>query len=141
MTEDFVIENGVLSIGDYAFRGCTGITSVTIHDSVISIENCVFIRHMSITIINISENNMNFCLRDGILYNKNITEIIKYPEGRKKLFSFLDCVVSIADDAFSRCESLISIKISDSVTSIGENAFSYCYRLKKPQFSHNSKVN
>jgi len=40
-----------------------------------------------------------------------------------------DSVISIGENAFSWCESLISVKIPDSVTSIGENAFSWCSSL------------
>ena len=48
-----VIPNGVTSIGNYAFRDCTGLTSITIPNSVTSIENYAFYGCSSLTNITI----------------------------------------------------------------------------------------
>ena len=39
-------------------------------------------------------------------------------------------VTSVGENAFSGCENLKTVKLSDTITSIGENAFMDCYNLK-----------
>ncbi|MDE7097575.1 MAG: leucine-rich repeat domain-containing protein, partial [Ruminococcus sp.] len=69
-----------------------------------------------------------FC--DGILYNKDMTVLIKYLMTKKTAeFIIPDSVISIGGSAFSVCTSLTSITIPDSVTSIGECAFYNCRSL------------
>jgi len=64
------------------------------------------------------------------LYNKNRTELIKYPIGKTATsFTIPNSVIEIRSDAFSYCQSLISVTIGNSVTSIGSIAFSDCESL------------
>ena len=51
--KDLVIPNSVTSIGDYAFEGCSGITSVTIPNSVTSIGDWAFKNCSDITSVTI----------------------------------------------------------------------------------------
>ena len=113
-----VIEDGVTSIGNYAFRGCTGLTSVTIPDSVTSIGNLAFFNCTGLTSVTIPD---------------SVTSIGGY--------AFYECtgltsvtignsVTSIGDNAFSDCTGLTSVTIPNSVTSIGNYAFFGCPTVK-----------
>ena len=88
------IPDSVTSIGDFAFSGCTGLTSITIPDSVTSIGYSAF---------------------SGCTGLTNVT--------------IPNSVTSIEYFAFSGCTGLTSITIPDSVTSIGNYAFSGCTDL------------
>ena len=147
------IPDSVTSIGSYAFEVCTSLTSVTIPDSVTSIENMAFhyctslasvtignsvtsIGHMvfdycnSLTEIKVAKDNKNYGSEEGVLFNKDKTEIIKYPEGKTdNSYTIPNSVTSIEDYAFYYCKSLTSIEIPDSVTSIGAGAFYNCKSL------------
>ena len=129
------IPNSVTSIGNDAFGDCRSLTSITIPDSVTSIGNrtgChAFSWCSSLTNINVSDNNKNYSSIDGVLFNKDKTVIIKYPEGKEsKSYKIPNSVTSIGIYAFSDyCSSLTSITIPDSVTSIGEYAFEGCRSL------------
>ena len=120
----------VTSIGDWAFSGCSGLTSVTIPDSVASIGDYAFYGCKKLTQINVDTANTVYSNVNGVLFNKNKTELIRYPEGKADTsYSIPDSVTSIGIGAFYNCSSLTSITIPNSVTSIGYCAFYGCKSL------------
>ena len=147
------IPNSVTSIGNWVFRDCTSLTSVAIPTSVTSIGDGVFYCCESLTSIEVSNNNENYSSTDGVLFNKNKSELITYPAGKTDSeyaipnsvtsigsYAFFDCesltsvtipnsVTNIGVYAFYGCKSLTSVTIPDSVISIGDYAFSYCESL------------
>ena len=88
------IPNSVTSIGQYAFYGCSGLISVTIPNSVTSIGLYAFYLCSGLTSLTIPNS-----------------------------------VTSIADNTFDGCSGLISVTIPNSVTSIGLYAFYLCSGL------------
>ena len=148
-----VINDGITSIGDWAFEDCDSLTSIAIPDSVTRIEmnafkNCdslititipdsvesivtdAFYNCNSLTSITVDSNNAKYSDIDGILFNKDKTNLICYPEGKKDTsYVIPDSVESIGYEAFYACYNLTSITIPDSVTSIGDRAFRSCNNL------------
>ncbi len=124
------IGNSVTSIGDRAFEGCRSLTSVTIPDNVTSIGYSAFEDCTSLTEINVSSNNANYSSENGVLFNKEKTELIKYPAGKTETkYIIPDSVTEIDDWAFENCTSLTSVTIPDSVTEIDDWAFENCTSL------------
>ena len=134
------IQNGVTSIGDYAFDNCTSLTSIEIPSSVTSIGDGAFAYCTSLTSIEIPSGVTSI----GSRVFKDCTSLtsIEIPSGVTSIGSsvFEDCtsltsieipsgVTSIGDYAFKNCTSLASIEIPSSVTSIGNEAFAYCTNL------------
>lgn len=133
---DFVIDNGVLK----KYNGSGG--TVTIPNSVTSIDYSVFYGHSNITSVTIpngvtSIGNYAFCGCRGLTSITIPDSVIHIGEG-----AFSDCsgltsvtipnsVTNIGRVAFSGCGSLTNITIPVSATSIGGNVFSGC-----PSISH-----
>ena len=90
------IPNSVTSIGNNAFSGCTGLTSVEIPNSVTSIDNAAFAGCTGLTSLTIGNS-----------------------------------VTSIGGFAFYHCSSVTSLTIPNSVTSIGGGAFAECSGLRE----------
>ena len=146
-----VIEDGVTSIGDYAFRGCSSLTSITLPDSVTSIGDCAFVFCVGLSSITLPDSVTS--IGDSAFKNCSSLTSITIPDrvtsiesraftGCSSLTSITipDSVTSIGYATFAGCSSLTSITIPDSVTSIGESAFSNCSSLQTISLSCKSTL-
>ncbi len=113
------IPDSVTSIGDSAFRDCDNLTSVNIPDSVTTIGNYAFAGCDSLTSVTIGDSVTSI----GNYAFDNCTNLTSVTIG--------DSVTTIGDRAFYYCSSLTSVNIPDSVTTIGSGAFSDCTSLKE----------
>ena len=124
------IPNSVVFIGRSAFYGSDGLRSVEIPDSVTTIGENAFSYCTSLTSINVNNGNPNYCSIDGVLFNKDATILIQYPNGiTKSVYAIPDSVTSIGYRAFWYVRNLTSVEIPDSVTTIEEEAFYTCSNL------------
>lgn len=84
----------------------------------------------SLTSIIVKDDNPDYTIVDGVLFNKDITKILCYPIGKSGTkYEIPDTVTEIEYYAFANCTSLSSIKIPDSVTKIRGFAFYCCTSL------------
>ncbi len=123
------IPDSVTSIGLFSFYGCS-LTEITIPKSVTSIGMWPFYCCLSLTDINVDSDNANYSSIDGVLFNKDATELIVFPNGKTETeYTIPDTVTSIEVGAFEVCYNLTNITIPNSVTDIEGNAFSNCISL------------
>ena len=78
--------------------------------------------------ISVEEGNPWLSVYDGVLYNKEMTEIIYVPQAIKGAVTLPNTLSDIGN-YFSSCRGLISITIPKSIKSISDRAFSGCYNL------------
>ena len=129
---EIVVPDSVTEIGEYAFSGCTSLSKVKLPKNLTGINWGVFSDCKSLAEITVSPDNKNYSSVDGVLFNKDGSELIIYPKGNgRSAYTVPDGVTSISGSAFSGCTSLTEIVIPDSVTTIGESAFSGCTSLSK----------
>ena len=111
------IPNSVTTIGEKGFYGCRGLTSVTIGNSVRSIGEEAFLECTGLISIEIP--NSVTSIGYGAFNNcRGLTSV-----------TIGNSVTSIGGYAFQGCYGLTSIEIPNSVTSIGNYAFYYCRGL------------
>jgi len=128
--EELVIPEGVTNIGEGAFRYCSSLASVSIPSSVKNIGRGSFLQCSSLMAINVADGNADYLSQNGILFNRDVSELITYPAGKQGAYIIPPSVKRIAFSAFSDCASLDSVDIPSSVTNIGDYAFYSCSALQ-----------
>lgn len=112
-----IIEDGVTSIGNWAFNDCVSMTSVSIGNSVTRIGERAFGYCCSMVSVTIPESVTTIC--DDAFYRcEKLTDL-----------TIGNHVASIGDGAFRYCYSLLSVTIPDSVTEMGNLVFTDCDQL------------
>lgn len=156
------IPEGIDTLTYGMFEGCSSLEYVTLPASISIIESRVFAGCYSLKRIDVASDNPYYISVDGVLFNLTMTNLVKYPCGRKGSYvipdgvevlsenSFSDAIYltditmpdslgSIGDSAFSGCTNLKSVKIPDSVYSVGFLAFNSCCSLQSAIISENVK--
>ena len=130
MSGAYTVKPGTKVLADYAFAWDSGLTSVSIPNSVTSIGENAFSDCNDLLTIAAHENNTAYSTQDGVLFNKDKTTLLCYPAGKSATtYTIPDSVTSIGDDAFSCSTGLTSITLSGNVKSIGDGAFYSCENL------------
>lgn len=148
---DLVIPDSVLSIGSFAFSGCSSINSVFIPSTVKEIGISPFSNCTSLSTINVAGDNPNYDSRDscnaiiwtasGVLIAGCRNTVIPSTVTAIGNWAFNGCtelthifipgsVTRIGYESFYRCSSLIGVNIPNTVTNIGYQAFYGCSSLR-----------
>lgn len=138
--ESVVIEDGVTSIGEFAFYDFIRLTSLRIASSVTKIGNAAFYECTSLTSLIIPSSVTE--IGNGAFYGCHELTSLVIPDGVKVIrpVLFFNCtgltsvtipngVTEIGYAAFECCSSLTSVAIPSSVNSIGDAAFELCSGL------------
>lgn len=126
-----VLNDGVTTIGGYAFYDCGSLTTVTIPESVQKIEDWAFSLCNRLSSVQISslekwckidfgsfDANPLYYARQFVMEGSVVCDLV-IPQG----------LTSISPRAFTGCSTLVSVHIPTTVTNIGDGAFSYCSNL------------
>ena len=140
MIKGVVVEEGVTSVGSYAFSYCDALTSVTIPGSVKTIGDAAFLECNGLTTLTMTEGVTDIG-RSAFGYCNALTSVtIPGSVTTIGASAFYNCdaltavtvpgsVATIGSEAFSSCNALAAVTISEGVTTIGGKAFYNCDAL------------
>lgn len=145
--KSIVIPNGVTSIESHTFCYCSKLASVVLPPSIERIESSAFfdfgaptitipqnvnyigdaaLSSSSLTEIVVDAGNDTFSSRDGILFSKDMSTLIRCPEGKSGTYTIPESVTNIESGAFRDCNKLTQISIPNTITDISSSAFYRC---------------
>ena len=123
------IPNSVTSIEGSAFAS-TGLTTVTIPGGVTTIGTFVFDQCNELKRIEVAAESTTFTSVDGVLFSADKSTLVYCPNGRSGTYAVPDGVTTIGATAFAHCALLEGVSLPAGVTRIEASAFQDCNRLK-----------
>ena len=106
------------------------ITAITISRSVKYISEDAFVGCLDLKEITVSDQNRDYSSENGVLFNKNKTELVCYPSQKGELtYNIPSTVEKINNYAFVNAENLTNVTIPSFVKRIGRSAFGSCQNL------------
>ena len=138
-----IIQEGITSIGDFAFKNCNTLTSVSLPSTLTSIGDMSFYECMGLTGELVIPEGVTSIESSAFASCMGLTGELVIPEGVTSLVDsvFSGCsgltgklvipegVTSIERNAFFGCSSLTSVSLPSTLTSIGSGVFSNCSGL------------
>ncbi len=111
--KNITIPNSVKRIRSWALAD-TEITSIDIPASVISLSGDAFWGCWELTAINVDEANKNYSSRDGVLYNKDGSVLIRWPAAKSGECEVGSSVQEIENGALVSCGSVTAINVDEA---------------------------
>lgn len=146
------LPNSLISIGEYAFGGCSGLTSLTLPDALETIGEGAFYVCSGLTTVSIPRTvkyigDAAFGGCEGLtsvdMHADSCTYMGSVSSSSGSVYSaFYNCpnlatlnidenVKNIPAAAFAGCTGLMSLRVPSSVERIGDRAFSDCYNISR----------
>ena len=124
------IPEGVTSIRGEAFAGCSALTQIFVPSTVDYIAEGTyspFVWCWNLSTITVDSENQYYTSQDGVLFNKDMSELIRYPEGKANdTYEIPQSVEVICEAAFRSCKLLKNVLVPESVDQIKNDTFYGC---------------
>jgi hypothetical protein len=127
----YEIPDTVTKIEEDAFANCGNLTDITVPNGIKEIDGADLDECNRLLGIEVSEDNRLYSTKNGVLFSKDKTVLVRYPAGKEGAYRIPFGVKRIAEDAFANCSRLTDIVIPSTVREIGESAFYNCGGLKE----------
>ncbi len=120
---ELTIPDTVEAIGSEAFNFFRKLETVNLSSGVKNIESQAF-RLWVVKEFTVAEDNENFATQDGVLFNKDKTELVAYPDGRgATTYTVPENVEKIGAYSFYETQNATNVVFTQNVSEIGEYAF------------------
>lgn len=129
--ETFIPGNSLAQIHANAFGFCESLELVEISENVDYIDTQAFVGCINLDRISVHTDNAHYASDEaGVLFSKDMEELMIFPRGKAGQYTVPGHVIEIADFAFDGSINLTGVTIPDNVTRIGEYAFAECINLE-----------
>lgn len=122
------IPENVKYLGHGIFDNCINLKTVYLSKNITELPYSTFNSCDSLEKIEVSSDNKKYYSRNGVLYNKSLTEIVVCPAQREKVI-LPKTITTIKRNAFMGCSKLTKIKLPENLKTIEGCAFSRCTNL------------
>jgi len=129
---DINIPNSVTFIDKQAFLECNSLVSITIPASVTEMGVYVFSNCDSLEAIYVDDENTAYCDFEGVLFDKAMTTLIRYPRAKKaSSYHIPHGVLYLDNGCFTDCENLTEVILPESLEQLIYNTFTGCDNIKE----------
>lgn len=132
--QSITIPNSVVSIDEWAFVGCSNLRTINIGSNVSSISDYNFFECPALQNIVVSDANDYFCSIDGVLYDKERTILLSVPAAKSGELLIEPSVFDIRFYAAKSCTNLTKVVLPENLETIGDGAFESCTSLESINF-------
>ncbi|MCM1132195.1 MAG: leucine-rich repeat protein [Ruminococcus flavefaciens] len=126
-----IIPDSVQNIDEKTFKGCDSLSEITIGAGIEAL-GTIDLSSTALKKINVSEENPVYSSKDGILFDKPMSRLIRYPVSCETVKYVIPSTVTDVDkNAFEGSKNLTYIVFPESVSEIPQGMFDNCGSLKK----------
>ena len=128
--EEVILPAALKGLDMGTFNYCSSLKKMHI-PNLVGISNNPFLGCTSLTEFSVDSYNKNVSVIDGVLFNKDKTELKAFPGGRSGSYTIPSSVTGIGYQAFLECENIEELTLSSKLTSISSETFKSCKSLRK----------
>lgn len=127
-----------VKFGTNVFKNCKTLTRITLSSTISEVPASLINSCDNLMAVEVDSKNTNFKSIDGVLFDKEVTEILFYPKNGGN-YTLPASVTTIGAGVFKGRTGITSFTIGENVTEIKEEAFANCTSLKQLTFEPGSK--
>ena len=119
----------VVALGEFSVSNAGYLEELYIGANVRTIHPWAVTNCEALRSVEVDPGNAYFASIDGVLYSRDMTRLVLYPNMHGERFSVSDSVAVIAENAFYKCKNLQEIEFPSSLRVLEEKAFFRCAGL------------
>lgn len=139
--ESVDLSENLQKIGDSAFSGCSSLKGIELDESLTGLGAGAFSGCTALRAIDTDENNGSFSSVEGVLFDDDKSELIKFPAARAaSAYAIPETVIEVHSGAFSDCDQIEVLDILGAVASLGDQDFYYSSALREINVADDNAV-